>query len=328
MSPARPLAIWSIALVALVACEPGVTDPTSEIAPSFARAEAGAVPDASFDQARLDLLSAEIGEINARFEAAGEELRLQHPYMFVVGRGVDPFMNLRTGSRWPIAAPSYILDASDFTGDLPAPMTEAALAISYDVWNGIPQTYIETARVPDPGTNMDVLDGTFVLGACASIFDVTSPNLDLVAGEITPEADIVVGGWLPEEYFVECLGSEDIIGVTWTFSGGDVDRDQYPDILYVEQFYNEAFQWVVEGSTFLDGTTGVDLQTIATHENGHALGLDHFGGPLERQPFTLKPNGRVYNPEAVMNPFYLYGEKREPQSTDEAALKTLYSRSR
>jgi hypothetical protein len=34
----------------------------------------------------------------------------------------------------------------------------------------------------------------------------------------------------------------------------------------------------------------------------------------------------VFNPEAVMNPFYLGGEERTPLSTDIAGLRTLYAR--
>jgi hypothetical protein len=53
----------------------------------------------------------------------------------------------------------------------------------------------------------------------------------------------------------------------------------------------------------------------------------HFGGPKDNQPFKLHPNGRVFDPEAVMNPFSLGGEKRNPFPTDVAAISSLYSRS-
>ncbi len=93
----------------------------------------------------------------------------------------------------------------------------------------------------------------------------------------------------------------------------------------MEVFYNDGFDWTTENAVFLSPTAGIDIETISVHENGHALGLGHFGGPVNRQPFKLKPNGRVFNPEAVMNPFYLGGEKRSPLPTDVAGLTTLYT---
>ena len=77
------------------------------------------------------------------------------------------------------------------------------------------------------------------------IVDDASPRLidyDPATGniEFEPVADNLFGGWLPPEYFKHCLGSDGIIGVTWTFS--DVDGalrdglDGYPDRVYTEQF--------------------------------------------------------------------------------------------
>jgi len=271
-------------------------------------------------------LARRVEDLNATLSANGQTIRLDYPWLFVVGGGTDPFQRLRTGSRWPISQPVYILDASDFTTDLPSPAVDATLTTAFDTWNAVPESRLSAQRVADPGTNFDVLDGFYdPAGNCVFLYDLTSPNLDLANGLIFPEADIVVGGWPPATYFSQCLGSEDIIGVTWTFSDVDSDGDQYRDRLYVEQFYNPAFAWVTSGSTFLDFGSGVDLETIAAHENGHAHGLGHFGGPVSKQPFTLKPNGRVFNPEAVMNPFYVFGEKRSLYPADVAGLVTMYA---
>lgn len=270
-------------------------------------------------------IAALIDEVNATFEAAGSEWRLTEGWFFTVGGGTDPFRRLRTGARWPVDNVNYVLDASDYTTDLPAAAVDATLVAAYDTWNDVGNTSILASRVPDDGTNFDVIDGTIIGGVCLSLFDITSPNLDLVQGLIFPYTDIVVGGWPSAEYFSECLGSSNIIGVTWTFSGPDASGDNYADRQYVEQFYNPAFTWVTSGSVFL-GPPLMDLESIAVHENGHAHGLGHFGGPNERQPFRLQPNGKVFDPEAVMNPFYLGGEKRDPFPTDVAGLRTLYAR--
>jgi len=48
---------------------------------------------------------------------------------------------------------------------------------------------------------------------------------------------------------------------------------------------------------------GIDVETVALHENGHSLGLGHFGPP----------------PDAVMNPVYA-GIRHVPLSPDDAAM--------
>jgi hypothetical protein len=58
---------------------------------------------------------------------------------------------------------------------------------------------------------------------------------------------------------------------------------------------------------------------------GCSIGKGHFGGPNPNQPFKLQPNGRVFDPEAVMNPLYIGGEKRNLLPTDLAALKALFA---
>jgi hypothetical protein len=43
------------------------------------------------------------------------------------------------------------------------------------------------------------------------------------------------------------------------------------------------------------------------------------------QPFKRHPNGRVFGPEAVMNPFDLGGEKRHLFPTDLTGLKAMHA---
>lgn len=259
--------------------------------------------------------------------------------MFTLGRGTDPFRRLRTGSRWSSSAVAYVLDESDYTTDVATVDVDAALESAYDSWNEIRNSGLTAIRIPDGGGNFDILDGIILdsdpgsptFGECVDVVDLGADNLvsyDPSTGaiEFVPVAHIVVGGWIDPAYFEDCLGSAGIIGVTWTFSIPDQDGDNYRDRLYVEQFYNPAFAWTTTDAEYLNFSAPVDIETIAVHENGHAHGLGHFGGPNARQPFTLKPNGRVFSPEAVMNPFYLGGEERTPLPTDQAAMRTLYGR--
>ena len=97
--------------------------------------------------------------------------------------------------------------------------------------------------------------------------------------------------------------------------------------MYAEQYFNDALGYVTSGSQYLDLDGPFDVESIVVHEWGMRSGLGHFGGPNPNQPFKLKPNGRVFDPEAVMNPFSLGGEKRDLLPTDLAALRSLYARS-
>jgi hypothetical protein len=40
----------------------------------------------------------------------------------------------------------------------------------------------------------------------------------------------------------------------------------------------------------------------------------------------LQPHGKVFDPEAIMNSFYIGGDKRDLFPTDIAALRTMYAR--
>ncbi len=320
----------------------------TEIMPTEATHDPVATPNIlskkAGSSANLDPAAARIvamvDEINEKFSAAGSELRLEYPWMFQVGAGVDPFGSLRTGARWMKADVEYVFDRRDFTTQIGESELEAVMVQSFQSWNDIRRTYLNLQRGPDvpddPLENPDFLDGTFVPGpdgnpVCATFIDVFSPTLIDVTPTggliIDPITDILVGGWLDPAYFELCLGSPSILGVTWSLSGGDSNGDGYRDLVYVEQFYNEGFNWVTSGSQFLDFSpnAGIDVESVVVHENGHAVGLGHFGGPVRNQPFKLRGNNKVFTPEAVMNGGYLGGEKRTPLPTDVAGLTTLYS---
>ena len=326
----KTLSVALAAGVALSACDQEVTAPESEVAPVFAKASQGRA-----DFAPTDAIRAFVDGVNARFAATGQTIRLDYPWLFRVGPGTDPYQSLRTGSRWTTTSPEYILDVADFGGTaVPAAEVATTMASAFSTWNAVPQGSLVTTRGSDPVGNVDVLDGLYDAGGnCVFLYDVTSPNLfwhidngAFVFDGIAIASDIVVGGFPPETYFSQCLGSSDILAVTWTFSNVDSDGDQYRDRLYVEQYYNPAFTWTTSGSQYLDFGGPVDLETIALHEHGHAHGLGHFGGPVTDAQWKLKPNGRVFNPEAVMNPFYLGGEDRTLHPTDESGYLTMYAR--
>jgi hypothetical protein len=136
-------------------------------------------------------------------------------------------------------------------------------------------------------------------------------------------ADIVTIGFLPGFIFDLVLGpgaSNNVLGVTFTFIFGgfdssgnftpsDVDNNGRTDTALKEVWYNDAFAWTDTG-------TGdeIDIQTVAFHENGHALELGHFG----RVAINLASGKLQVSPRAAMNAFIL-GTLREPLGTDNAS---------
>ena len=136
------------------------------------------------------------------------------------------------------------------------------------------------------------------------------------------QADIVNAGFETGEMFEQLApnGRLFILGVTFTFifmdedgRATDLDGNGLFDTACAEVYLNREFWWS------LDGTGGYDIATVAMHENGHALGLGHFGDVFRT------PSGQVHaSPRAVMNAVYL-GPMAAPQRTDRSTFCGLYA---
>ncbi len=197
---------------------------------------------------------------------------------------------------------SYFVDGSDFTNDggLSAGQVGTALVNAFNSWDAVPSADIALTQRPDDGGNYDVWDNSWA-GA-------GTPDL----GATLFYANVILGGWLPQSFFDDLGGGTSILGVTWIFGfvpgpgdpvgpNGllDADGDGYDDFAMAEIYFNDYFAWNVDGSD-------IDIETVAFHEIGHALGLDHSA-----------------DTEAAMYAYY-QGVRRSPSPDDVAGISTLY----
>lgn len=153
---------------------------------------------------------------------------------------------------------------------------------------------------------------------------LVNPSAILLFGDPF-QADISEVGFLPGGIFDDFLGpgaSSSVLGVTFTFvfidddgNPTDINNDGYDDVAIKEVWYNDNFLWTDQG----DANTGTDVETVALHENGHALGFGHFG-----KIFITNGNGKLHvAPRAVMNAIIL-GEQRNLLGTDKGSYNSVY----
>ena len=184
-----------------------------------------------------------------------------------------------------------VLDTSDYTSDVSPLRVDNALKKAYGTWADLDETdNLSFDFQDDSGGNYDV-------------FDTYPPVLDQDAD--WNYANIVVGGWLPLSYFtnLDPDNGANILAVTWTgkLRGGNGPRKP---TWHSEIFFNDAWTWDD------DGSSGIDIETVALHELGHALGFGH-GDPDD-------------SIDSVMDPIYA-GQQRTLFQDDIDGISALYA---
>lgn len=259
-----------------------------------------------------------LADMNLALAKAGSNLRIDRAEISVTRGGVDTATTIvandrthqveslfvaRDPRRGGSADISYLVDQSDGnafafanpTGNavvvLPNAVTEPILDRAMRRWQEEPSCPGPAAvKVADTGADPDLVDG-------------------LINGDPTqigtPFADITHAGWLPPAFFDKLApqGSQFILGVTFTLvfvddegNPTDIDNNGRSDTGIREIYYNLGFGWS-EGS---NRPRGIDIDSVATHESGHAFGLGHFGKVFVDNKGALK-----FAPRAVMNAVYV-----------------------
>ncbi|MGH7586888.1 MAG: hypothetical protein ACREMH_11620 [Gemmatimonadales bacterium] len=266
-----------------------------------------------------------LDEVNARLATEGRPIRVGQA-LLLLAPGAPPNRasvvfsndrNLRLPFQWVQGDPrrgttgnqlrhyffSPLGAVNTFTGPADG---EPQVDASFGTWEGL--SCVNTDLVKKP------FDGTFP----SAIF----------AGGDPLGADINTTGFIPAVFFDLVLGpgaSTQVLGVTfpfiWVDENGDptdIDGDGNADTAFAEIWYNNGFTWT------LTGVGGIDVQTVALHENGHGLGLGHFGKVHATFP-PPKELGRLHvSPRAVMNMFIL-STLRELLGSDKAGVCGIFA---
>jgi hypothetical protein len=222
----------------------------------------------------------------------------------------------------------YRIDPTELPDGFSAAEVESPIDSAAATFNAVPCSKTQLVRV-DATPGADLGFAQYLTGQ---------------GGSDDPLPDITFAGWVPDAFFA-AVGQHPANGVTFpiVFDGdetslvpgydvlaapgdySDVDDDGNADIYAMEVYFNRDSTFTtdpVEG----DSLFAIDLESIALHELGHALGMDHFG----RTEIILDENFEFVDIEVNPNSVSLmntnnYLTTRELSGSDVASFCEIYA---
>ena len=316
----------SIALLAVLALIFSACDTQNAITPQAEEPQqSGLAKHGNSGEEGDPVILALMHDMNEQLAAMEMNIAVESIELFTLGRNRPSNRVHQQPFRWVPSDGRRFAQGDDITymvvptwgaataSGIPQAVTEAEIDAAMTTWNNEHQLRkVNIVKRPYSGGDVTFFDGFFG-GGFGNAF----------------AADIVNAGWYPGTFFdlIVCgvpgsgCGNDVLaLSVTFTFVDAngnltDVNGDNYLDIVLNEVYYNNLYGQA--GGPLADNpwTTGqpelpgIDIQTVALHENGHSLGLGHFGAP----------------PVAVMNAEYA-GPNITPDPADLAGMSTLWNR--
>jgi hypothetical protein len=264
-------------------------------------------------------LLARMQQINGQLRAMGLGIAVEQIDFFTIGQGRPSIRIHAQEFRWVANDPrrladgeniTYLVDQSDgaTSSGLTNVQTEGAIDRAMHTWQTNPCfAKVNIVKRADSGADPDIFDAFFGFGGFGDPF----------------LADITNAGWLPRAFF-EAVGGpgggRGILAFSVSFifvdpatgEPTDINGDNRLDTALNEVYYNNTFgdptddragnPWGIDVLL-----PGIDVETVALHENGHSLGIGHFGPP----------------PAAIMNPVYA-GIRQSPLPVDNAGMCSVW----
>lgn len=257
-------------------------------------------------------------QVNDQLAAMGLNVAIEQIEFFTIGNGRPSNRIHQAEFRWVAGDPrrladgdniTYLVDQSDgaTASGLTSAQTEGAIDNALSTWQANKCfKKVDIVKRADSGADPDIFDAFFGFGGFGDPF----------------LADIVDAGWLPKAFF-DAVGGPGggngilAFSVSFIFTDGvgnptDINGDNRLDTALNEVYYNDNFgnpggtrpgnPWGINIAL-----PGIDVETVALHENGHSLGIGHFGPP----------------PAAVMNPVYA-GIRLSPLAVDSAGMCAVW----